>query len=542
MAIQLPVIRRVKAGRIRDCLLLGAVVALTRFVFRSRYLYDLDSVNFALALEHFDPELHQPHPPGYYLYVCLGRLAYAVFRDANFALVVVSIAASVAAALAIYALADCWFGRRAAVFSGLAFVLSPLCWFHGTVALTYIVEAFFSALVGYLCWQTWSGRAWFVVPSALALAAATGFRQSSILFLGPLWLLSLRNVRFRQAAAGFAALAAGVAAWLLPMAGECGGLVKYLASFWDLWSRVPAQKTVFSSSFGAAFALLAGRASTIAFIAALCFGLAAPLLFVSRPASSERRRIRVFTWVWVAPALAFFTLIFMQFINSGYLLVASPPLFAWIGSRAADWLGSPRWRGGRRAAALAFAAAAHAAVFLFAPLYCSYRSVRQFESELESAVRSVRETAGPRDTLIVSFDSHFLGYRHAGYYLPEYWTVQYPEVPRPGGRRVFAMRDNHTWLLDNLPVEERPNFVLFPLPDESSFRAYLEGLRARFPQEALRADSASGRELLFGSTADLTVLFPSTAAQASTRLYSPRRPLYTTVDTPAEFSPRSPRK
>jgi hypothetical protein len=33
---------------------------------------------------------------------------------------------------------------------GLLFLLSPLAWFHGIVALTYGVEAFFSALVGYL--------------------------------------------------------------------------------------------------------------------------------------------------------------------------------------------------------------------------------------------------------------------------------------------------------------------------------------------------------------------------------------------------------
>jgi hypothetical protein len=35
-----------------------------RFAFRSRYLYDLDSVNFALAMERFDPRVHQPHLPG----------------------------------------------------------------------------------------------------------------------------------------------------------------------------------------------------------------------------------------------------------------------------------------------------------------------------------------------------------------------------------------------------------------------------------------------------------------------------------------------
>ena len=82
------------ALQVRDNVLLIAGTALTRTVFRSRFLYDLDSVNFALALQRFDPAVHQPHPPGYFLYVCLGKLSNAIFHDANTALVIISILAS----------------------------------------------------------------------------------------------------------------------------------------------------------------------------------------------------------------------------------------------------------------------------------------------------------------------------------------------------------------------------------------------------------------------------------------------------------------
>src|SRR5438876_1162313 len=85
--------------------LLVCAVALSRFLFRSHYLYDIDSVNYALALDRFDPTVHQPHPPGYFLYVYLGRLARLAFRDSNTALVFLSIVASCAAAAMIYVLA-----------------------------------------------------------------------------------------------------------------------------------------------------------------------------------------------------------------------------------------------------------------------------------------------------------------------------------------------------------------------------------------------------------------------------------------------------
>src|SRR5271154_1415816 len=110
-------------GRLARALaVLIAATAFTRWIFRSRFLYDVDSVNFALAMERFDPRVHQPHPPGYFLYVQLGRLANMLFHDANAALVGLSIVFSCGAAAMIYALADDWFGRNAARFAGLIFL------------------------------------------------------------------------------------------------------------------------------------------------------------------------------------------------------------------------------------------------------------------------------------------------------------------------------------------------------------------------------------------------------------------------------------
>src|SRR5579863_10398799 len=145
LASQMPRDGWMNSRNLRDETVLVVATALTRYAFRSHYLYDIDSVNFALALKSFDPAVHQPHPPGYFLYVCLGRLVNLLTGDANTAFVLISIAASCAAVMMIYLLAASWFGRNAAVFSALLFLFSPLAWFHGTVALTYVTECFFSA-------------------------------------------------------------------------------------------------------------------------------------------------------------------------------------------------------------------------------------------------------------------------------------------------------------------------------------------------------------------------------------------------------------
>jgi hypothetical protein len=511
-----------------ECGLLVAAVALTRFLFRSHYLYDIDSVNFALAIQRFDPGAHQPHPPGYFLYVYLARLANTVFHDANAALVAISIASSCGVALMIHALARHWFGPRAAKFAGLVFLFSPLAWFHGTVALTYIVEAFFSALVGYLCWRVYTGATALVVPCAVVAGFAAGVRPSFLLFLGPLFLFSMRRVPGKQAAAAIGVLGLTLLAWFIPLVRESGGLGPYVSSFVSLWRIAPAKATVFNSSPLTSIA----RFCTIAGIYALCFGCAAFLPFAlwgGRPrprrtpspgllaSSIERLPSKTgFTWIWIAPGLLFFTLIFLRFVNSGYLLVLFPPVCVWLGHWGAEWYAERRWSKPLKDGVVVFAAASNVAIFLFAPAYCSYASVRRFETELRGIQTALPQIVSPRETLIVGFDSHFLGYRHAGYYLPEYSTVQYPEVRLLAGKRVFAMQHRDTKLASRLPVAAYRNFILFPLPsDDQEYRDFAKQVRARFPERDLRAIQAGGHEFIIGPIADLPLLFPVVAARSN---------------------------
>jgi hypothetical protein len=422
-----------------------------------------------------------------------------VFHDANAALVAISIAAGCGALYMIYALAYNWFGRRAAAFSGLIFAFSPLSWFHGTVALTYGVEQFFSSLAGYFLWRVYSGAQEFIVPAALAVGLGAGFRPSFLLFLGPLMLFSVSRLSRARWLAGAAVLGLTLAGWFVPMASASGGLHAYWSALVSLWRIAPAKQTVFNSNPTVSLA----RLVSIAGICLLCFGGATAAAFSG---AAIARRTKVFLWIWVAPGLLFFTLIFLLFVNSGYLLVISPPVFAWLGLQASEWYAA---RPGKVALVLA-TAVANCLVFVFAPVYCSYASVRHFETELRDVVRLIPEAASPADTMIVGFDSHFLGYRHAGYYLPGWFTAQYPEVRLDAGPRVFVMEGGDTRLAARLPLSRFRNFIIFPLPDgDQEYDDYMSRVRARFPKGALRTATAGGREFLLGSVTDLPLLFPT---------------------------------
>ena len=145
---------------------------------------------------------------------------------------------------------------------------------------------------------------------------------------------------------------------------------------------------------------------------------------------------------------------------------------------------------------------------LYAPIYCSYGSVRRFEKELEQMMREVPRAGSPATTMIVGFDSHFLGYRHAGYYLPAYTTVQFPAVQLAAGKRVFTMRGRDTKLEPGLPEPAAQRFVFFPLPgDDAEYGRYAVSIRKRFAAGRLRSEVHGGVELITGQSVDLGGLF-----------------------------------
>src|SRR5947207_11877640 len=82
--------------------LLGAVIVLvSRIAIAPHTWWEHDELLFAQALRDFDPLRFHPHPPGYPLYVLLGKFVNLFVGDAFRSLVAISIVASVIGYLAL---------------------------------------------------------------------------------------------------------------------------------------------------------------------------------------------------------------------------------------------------------------------------------------------------------------------------------------------------------------------------------------------------------------------------------------------------------
>src|SRR3989304_7179112 len=107
-------------------LALFLITLLTRIPFTSKLLYNLDSVHFALPLEKYYVYLHQPHPPGYFLYVMMGRAINLFVQDANTSYLVISVVFSGLTVVAVYYLGMAIFNKETGLWAALLALTSPL--------------------------------------------------------------------------------------------------------------------------------------------------------------------------------------------------------------------------------------------------------------------------------------------------------------------------------------------------------------------------------------------------------------------------------
>lgn len=206
-------------------------------------LEDLDSINFALGVRHFDVAAHQPHPPGYPVFIALGKVSTGVLRAIGAGSPEsrgLALWSAICGALVLFPLLTFFVAldrsEHRAWWTTILVALSPLFWF---TALRPLSDTTGLAAAVLAQWLTMAAIAGVARPRALIWAAfiagvAIGIRSQTLLLTVPLLAVALAwrpidlPMRDRIAAIGAAGL--GVIAWGIPLVVASGGLSAYAAA------------------------------------------------------------------------------------------------------------------------------------------------------------------------------------------------------------------------------------------------------------------------------------------------------------------------
>lgn len=465
------------------------LAVITRIPFTSKFLLHMDSVHFALAMEKYDISLHQPHPPGYFLYIMLGRLLHLFVGDINTVFVAISIFFSGLTVIGVYFLGKDVYDLKTGFLAAAVALTSPNLWFHGEVALTYIAEAFFSSAVAYFCWKVYRGENKYIWLSAIVLGFSGGIRQNTVAFLLPLWLWSVRKAPMRKVALSVFLLFSVCLLWFVPMVWMTGGWTVYRDAFHELWQFNTGHNSVFERGWP----MLKLFSSTLfdftmygigAGIFPLC--LAAYSIIRQRKFDSLDRGKMLFFSLWVLPSFFFYLLVFIHPANPGYVLIYLPALFiltaASIGYISHDL--RKFLKTDLTAVIASILIIANIFFFLFVRSNVSYGEIRSHERYLSLILDGFREF-NPADTIIIAEPYVFFGFRHIMYYLPEYRVYQIDIKVTPDGkmRKTWWGMNRQTFLTDEIVLPKEVHTFAMPLvADDVNKVTGLRGIRIKgFP-------------------------------------------------------------
>ena len=310
----------------RDWLIAGLFTLLTwatRIPFVSRYLWHFDSGNMALGLYEFNIPKHQPHPPGYILFMGVAKLFHLATGDANLALVFASVFFSGLAVGLIYLFGKGFFGDKVGIWAGVFLAVNPDFWLHGEVALVYSAGAFGGILAGFVAWflvrERMNLRARHALLAGFAIGVIGGLRQSDLFLLMPLWGYAFWRAGRERATAllwGAMGMVIGIFSWSVPLylLSQGGSSLGQLLD--------SARDTSFF--FGAP---IRNHLRMVALLFVFTIASLGPAGLILLLAPWKRKPLRealsrddiLMALLWIAPPFLFFSLI--HFTNPGHLFL-----------------------------------------------------------------------------------------------------------------------------------------------------------------------------------------------------------------------------
>ena len=430
---------------------LGVLTTVVRVPIRSRYLATWDSNLFAFALEDYDVMAARPHPPGYPVYIAMGRVGHAFGLDANDAFIAVGLLSHAAAVSLLYVLIRRFASVRAAAAGAFLFAIAPVPLYNSLIATTYPFEALFSVVAALLALRyrdrpSWRRAAWV----GIAFAVGVGVRQSLLIFIAPLlaWAVLAapgpwrRRMQDATVAAGSAIASALL--WVVPMLQQSGGLERFREAASLQTTQVLFAHTVFNAGAEAWQDLvprlvlyMEPELLVVVPMVALCVGAAAACGWrTSWPGPLST----LLAW-WMAPALLFYLLVFNGWGTGpdGYILVLAPPFYLGavvLADRALGHLARDGWTATATALVLLAPGIAHAAAWddVWTDRIEDHDSWADSWAQLNDDPRFAPNNTG----ILASFSWTHAKWVHAEHHV---WSLG--EIPDPRGSWFISIHSQH---------------------------------------------------------------------------------------------------
>jgi len=402
---------------------------------RPSQLEHWDEIQIELGMRRFDLVWHEPHPPGYVLFVLSGRALGFLTKVAHPGRLLSLLASLVWVTLvarrlpkATHALARWGFVLAAP----MVLVLSPTFLAHATGGRTYLVESTLWLSILLLV-STAPPESRFAPLGLGPLVGLGGGFRPTVLAWGlaaTAYFLYTRRARItrRQSLELVIALVGSVGVWVLALGILCGGLARYASASRPLLRDNVWAKSVFAKGPGVLFERFPAMVGLLWDAMGPLLPIAAALI-VFRVIKRRESTLSPFDPLLYGSALSFLLYLSLIFDSDGYALSYAMPLVTWTILAGATWCVE------RRPLVVASSFATIVAVWCVLPLgLASKKSVPATRARLRAradARFAALRTLDASSTLVTTGQEHPWGFsfRMIQYEAPELALLQLAHDP-----------------------------------------------------------------------------------------------------------------
>lgn len=187
-----------------------------------------DGPDYSIAVVQYSLKNFTPSPPGYPLYILIGKFFYPFTHDPHLSILMVSVLFAGLGTSAFYYVGKNIFNKAVGIIASLLFLTAPTIYYFGITANPYGILPTTAALLACVVYLIWAKEKKYGVVLGLVYSFAIGIRPQDALFLSPLALYGFIRLPRKEKYISFFSFIISFLAWFIPLANSIGGIQAYI--------------------------------------------------------------------------------------------------------------------------------------------------------------------------------------------------------------------------------------------------------------------------------------------------------------------------
>lgn len=203
---------------------------ISRFPLIEKMQSHWDGPDYTLALIKYSFAEQTPSPPGYPLYIAIGRVFHLFIQDPHMAILAVSVMFAGVGAMLFYLVGNIIFNSKVGIIAASIFLSAPTIYFFGITANPYGILPITAAILACIVYSIKTKKENYGLLLGLGFSFAIGIRPQDTIFLLPLAIFGLCSLNIKQRYISLVAFLIVSFSWFFWISFLLGGPNRYIYS------------------------------------------------------------------------------------------------------------------------------------------------------------------------------------------------------------------------------------------------------------------------------------------------------------------------